>query len=89
MRIVVALALSAACGSVDSSKTDAAIRDDSTISDSPLDANLSPDAYAATCAAGTFTTTSTVSQLNSAGDDTYLRLSADELTAYLTRGSAT
>jgi hypothetical protein len=88
MRIVVALALCAACGSVDNSKVDASLDDSGNI-DSLTDAEYLPDAYAATCAASTFTTFSPVSQLNSAGDDTFLRLSADELTAYLTRGSAT
>jgi hypothetical protein len=79
MRTIVALALCSACGA-DSASTDAAVVGDVTsIDTATIDGRLP------TCAASTFTTSAAVSPLNSAGNETFLRLSNDELTAYFAR----
>jgi hypothetical protein len=79
MRMLMGLAVAAACGSVEGKMKDAAVESDV----------LAVDAYVPTCAAGSFTTSSPVMQLNSTSDDTFLRLSPDELTAYFTRNTGT
>lgn len=80
MRTLVGLALIAACGGGGSSL------DASVASDAPDDLDAPTDARVPTCAAGTFTSSSPVTPLNSTTlGDLYLRLSADELTAYFSR----
>jgi Tol biopolymer transport system component len=79
MRAIVALALCAACGS-EAAGIDAPVAFDSTVVDT-----VPVDAPEPTCAASSFTTSSPVTGLNSAANETYLRMSPDELTAYFAR----
>ncbi len=80
MRTLVGLALVTACGGGGGS-VDAAL-----VSDSADEIDAPSDARVPTCAAGVFTSSSPVSTLNSTTlGDLYLRMSADELTAYFSR----
>jgi hypothetical protein len=74
VRLAGALILCAACGSVS---------DNQHLDAGPEDAT--PDGRVPTCADAEFTTSAPVAVLNSAADEVFLRLSADELTAYFSR----
>lgn len=81
MRTVAALALCCACGGSNPiEKVDAAV-----VADAPISIDAPADARAPTCAASTFASSSGLGALNTQGDETFLRLSADELTAYFAR----
>jgi hypothetical protein len=79
MRRIVALALCTACGA-ESASIDAAAGGDAAIVDA-----VAVDGALPTCAASSFTTSAPVSALNTTANETYMRLSADELTAYFAR----
>ncbi len=78
MRAIVALAMCGACGA-ESAGIDARLASDGSGADT-----LS-DAREPTCAASMFTTSAPVNDLNSTASEVYLRMAADELTAYFAR----
>ncbi len=79
MRWFVPLAFCAACGGENAS-ADAAVEDADVVAiDAPSDARVP------TCAGATFQTSAAVNALNTPANETFLRLAADELTAYFAR----
>lgn len=75
---MLALAMCGACGS------ETAAIDARPVTDGSA-ADTSADAREPTCAASMFTTSAPVSDLNSPASEVYLRMAADELTAYFAR----